>query len=1387
MRWDATMRAGGRAALFVFALAVALLAVVGVGLEWLRADEGRAFVTNQIGRIAPHSGLRVRVGRLDGNPVKAFVAHDVVLSDPSGPFLVIPRVSVDWRPFAFAQNRLVIQILDAPEARWLRVPAFRPSLDPNQPLLPGFDILIRHFRVDRLVVDPAVAGRAAVVSLGGRADVAGGRAVVVANGRSTAGDALTLDLDARPDDDRFKLKARLDAPVGSLAARTAGLARAASLSVDGAGSWTHWRGALAADIGTASLARLALRADAGRFAAQGRIAPGAALGAGLVADLTGPSLSLNATAAMVDERLRLDASVAGDALAVRVAGPIDLKRGATEQLAVTGRLARPELLSPSLKGTPSVDFDATVNGPFAALRIAADARAPSVRAGTATLVAPRIEARATLDHGPLMGIVRVTAARASGLGPQIDPLAQGIVIDAPVTVANGLVRASAIAVRTTRASARASASYALATGAYLATIDGALPGYALAGVGTVDLAANVRVAPGAGGRGVLVSGPVRARFVRWESAGLRTLAGGLPMISGQANLGADGAARLDALVVAAPKLRLAGRAALAANGGVSARLEGNSADYGPVALTLAGTSADPALDLALARPGLGVGLADVRATLRPDAGGYAIMAKGRSTYGPFAADVGLATTGGLTLNVRAFTLAGISAHGRIVPAGPVYAGDLVIAGSGLNGTVRLANQAGVQRANFALTLAKARLAPIDRTLAVGRGRVIATLLLPTSGPEGSATADLAQVTRGTLTITRANARGQYARGLGSAHLSLSGQANAPFTLAADVGLTPTRVTLAAQGDIDGQPVKLAQPAVATRSVRGWTLAPATLLVADGRATVSGTIDGDTRLNARLDGIQLDDLAAIGALNVRGGLSGTVNLLIPAVGLPQGSAQLLVSRFSRAQLAISSLPIEIEAAAALKGNAGAVRGYIRRDNRVLGAFQAQLAPIPGDASENVMDRLFAAPLRGTVRLQAPAEAIWPLAGVDALDLRGPIAADATLAGRLGQPQITGIVRASGARLEAAATGTTITALDLDGRFDGPTLTLNRFSGKAGNGTLNGSGRVSFTEGTGLTANIKANLANALMLKTDALNAAVTGPATIKLDRDGGVIGGELRIDSARYNVATTPAEQVPLLKVREIGARPPTGRVAVNDTTQWRLAVHAIARSRFNVRGLGLDSDWGADVRVSGPATEPRILGRATLARGTYEFSGKTFTLTRGDIRFTGEYPPNPSIDIEATANVTGLSATLTIRGSALKPEIAFTSAPALPEDEVLSRILFGSSVTNLSAPEALQLAAAVASLRGGGGGGGINPINKLRRVTGLDRLKVNGSDKATGRGTSVAAGKYIGRNVYVELATDAKGYTATQIEINLTRWLSVLSSVASQGSNRVSVKVSKDY
>jgi translocation and assembly module TamB len=198
-----------------------------------------------------------------------------------------------------------------------------------------------------------------------------------------------------------------------------------------------------------------------------------------------------------------------------------------------------------------------------------------------------------------------------------------------------------------------------------------------------------------------------------------------------------------------------------------------------------------------------------------------------------------------------------------------------------------------------------------------------------------------------------------------------------------------------------------------------------------------------------------------------------------------------------------------------------------------------------------------------------------------------------------------------------------------------------------------------------------------------------------------------------------------------------------------------------------------------------ITGAANLVRGDYNFAGRRFELESGTIRFTGTTPVDPVLDIVAVDDIAGIDASIRVRGTGLRPEITFASNPQLPEDELLSRILFGASITDISVTEAAQLGVALASLRSGDDG--LDPINAIRRATGLDRLRILPANSELGSGTSVAAGKYLTRRVFVEIITDGQGYSATRIEYQITRWLALLGSVSTLGQESVNLRVKRDY
>ena len=238
-------------------------------------------------------------------------------------------------------------------------------------------------------------------------------------------------------------------------------------------------------------------------------------------------------------------------------------------------------------------------------------------------------------------------------------------------------------------------------------------------------------------------------------------------------------------------------------------------------------------------------------------------------------------------------------------------------------------------------------------------------------------------------------------------------------------------------------------------------------------------------------------------------------------------------------------------------------------------------------------------------------------------------------------------------------------------------------------------------------------------------------------------------------------------------------------SDWCLNIKVSADNKIYVSGMGLESEWAADLNIGGTSGSPIITGGVNLVRGTLGFAGHSFDLQEGRLRFNGASVTEPEIRIVANGDVEDVSITITIDGSASDPQITFSSTPALPQDELMARILFGNSVGELSAIQAVQLAASLNSLRGGKGG--LNPLGVLQQSSGIDRLRILGADKNTGRGTSLAVGQYITNDVYVEIVTDARGYTATQLEVALSKALSILSSTGSFGGSSVNLRYKKDY
>ncbi|MEO7410925.1 MAG: translocation/assembly module TamB, partial [Sphingomicrobium sp.] len=196
----------------LLALFIALLVILAAALILLDTAPGHRFIVDRIAGIETSSGLKIRIGRIDGSVFGKSELRNVAISDQQGVFLTAPSLVLDWSPAAWLTNSLSIDSLTAARVTLVRAPHLKPSTKKG-PILPNFDIHIGELRIDRLDIGSAVAGTPRSGRVQGSAEIHSGRALVelyafINNG----GDRVHFKLDAEPDRDRFDIDARVRSP-----------------------------------------------------------------------------------------------------------------------------------------------------------------------------------------------------------------------------------------------------------------------------------------------------------------------------------------------------------------------------------------------------------------------------------------------------------------------------------------------------------------------------------------------------------------------------------------------------------------------------------------------------------------------------------------------------------------------------------------------------------------------------------------------------------------------------------------------------------------------------------------------------------------------------------------------------------------------------------------------------------------------------------------------------------------------------------------------------------------------------------------------------------------------------------------------------------------------
>ena len=329
---------------------------------------------------------------------------------------------------------------------------------------------------------------------------------------------------------------------------------------------------------------------------------------------------------------------------------------------------------------------------------------------------------------------------------------------------------------------------------------------------------------------------------------------------------------------------------------------------------------------------------------------------------------------------------------------------------------------------------------------------------------------------------------------------------------------------------------------------------------------------------------------------------------------------------------------------------------------------------------------------------------------------------------------------------------------------------------------------------LSGGIPAELAIALdslgVVNPNLYSTALDGVVTVRGPLTGGaVIGGNIMLGRTELQVpsgssgAGGKAAQVRHVnepeKVRATRRRAGLIKQEKGRPVSFPLNLSISAPQQIFVRGRGLDAELGGQLQLGGTTADVRASGLFELVRGRIDVLGQRLTLTEGSITLRGTL--DPFLRFVAETQAEDVTVRIILQGQASSPSVSFEAEPDMPQEEALALLLFGRGLNEISAFQAAELLAAVATLSGQRSGG---LQGGLRSALGLSDLDVTSTDEGA---TQFEAGAYLSGNLYSSVTVDTDGNQQINLNLDVSNTVTVKGRTGTDGDTGIGIFFEKDY
>ena len=390
-----------------------------------------------------------------------------------------------------------------------------------------------------------------------------------------------------------------------------------------------------------------------------------------------------------------------------------------------------------------------------------------------------------------------------------------------------------------------------------------------------------------------------------------------------------------------------------------------------------------------------------------------------------------------------------------------------------------------------------------------------------------------------------------------------------------------------------------------------------------------------------------------------------------------------------------------------------------------------------------------PLSATCNFNGRMEEIIDFFDLGSHKIEGNVICDLEATGTLTTPYIHGNITIKDGIYENYFTGTYLKDITGTITANHDNLLINKLEGKGlKKGHFTSSGQATLNLAQKFPYALDVQFQDLTWVQTDLITTTAKGEMLLQGNMQHANASGKITITSGELIIPEKLPQSIPHLPVTYI---PPT-----KDTTDFSfekrktypiyMNVDIFVPDNFLVTGRGVNSEWKGEMHLKGAYDQMLTRGDMQLLKGTFNFSGYSFDLIQGDLSFSGKQPHEmPHLRIAGKTTIQGNTITVALDGPINQPNLQLTSSPPLPLSSILSLMLFGQDISELSGMQAIQLATSVASLSGGGP----DLLETTRKKLGIDRLAIvstpttNIDDPNT---SSIQFGKYVMKGVMVSFS-----------------------------------------